>query len=69
MEALAELENMARYAVRYYHNIRADELKWVLVEATGRILPEVGTDLGRYALRELRGRGFMKIISLAPEVL
>ena len=56
VEALAELENMARYAVRYYHNIRADELKWVLVEATGRILPEVGADLGRYALRELRGR-------------
>jgi len=56
VEALAELENMARFAVRYYHNIRADELKWVLVEATGRILPEVGADLGKYALRELRGR-------------
>jgi NADH dehydrogenase len=55
-EALAELENMARYAVRYYHNIQPDDLKWVLVEATGRILPEVGEELGRYAVRELRGR-------------
>ncbi|WP_265736960.1 NAD(P)/FAD-dependent oxidoreductase [Actinacidiphila rubida] len=56
VEALAELENMARYAVRYYHNIRAEDMKWVLVEATDRILPEVGEELGRYAVRELRGR-------------
>ncbi|WSS24448.1 NAD(P)/FAD-dependent oxidoreductase [Streptomyces sp. NBC_01190] len=56
VEALAELENMARFAVRHYHNISADDLKWVLVEATGRILPEVGDALGKYAVRELRGR-------------
>jgi NADH dehydrogenase len=56
VEALAELENMARYAVRYYHNIGTEDLKWVLVEASGRILPEVGDAMGRYALRELRGR-------------
>ncbi|WP_433891415.1 NAD(P)/FAD-dependent oxidoreductase [Streptomyces sp. CA-111067] len=56
VEALGELENMARYAVRYYHNVRADDMKWVLVEATGRILPEVGEEMGRYAIRELRGR-------------
>jgi NADH dehydrogenase len=56
VEALAELENMARYAVRHYHNITADDLKWVLVEATGRILPEVGEELARYAIRELRAR-------------
>ena len=56
VEALGELENMARYAVRHYHNIRAEDLRWVLVEATGRILPEVGETMGKYALRELRGR-------------
>ncbi|WP_431043559.1 NAD(P)/FAD-dependent oxidoreductase [Streptomyces sp. P1-3] len=56
VEALAELEDMARYAVRYYHNITPDDLKWILVEATGRILPEVGEEMGRYAVRELRGR-------------
>ncbi|BBA99136.1 putative NADH dehydrogenase [Actinacidiphila reveromycinica] len=56
VEALAELENMARYAVRYYHNITTDDLRWVLVEASDHILPEVGEALGRYALRELRGR-------------
>ena len=56
VEALGELENMARYAVRYYHNIRPEDMKWVLVEATDRILPEVGVEMGRYAIRELRGR-------------
>ncbi|UWE13151.1 NAD(P)/FAD-dependent oxidoreductase [Actinacidiphila bryophytorum] len=56
VEALGELENMARYALRYYHNVRPEDMKWVLVEATGRILPEVGEELGRYAVRELRGR-------------
>ncbi|GAA3372870.1 NAD(P)/FAD-dependent oxidoreductase [Streptomyces sannanensis] len=56
VEALGELEDMARYAARYYHNIKAEDLKWILVEATERILPEVGEELGRYAIRELRGR-------------
>jgi NADH:ubiquinone reductase (H+-translocating) len=56
VEALAELEDMARYTARYYHNIKPEDLRWVLVEASDRILPEVGEDMGRYAIRELRGR-------------
>jgi NADH dehydrogenase len=56
VEALAELEDMARYACRYYSNVEPDELKWILVEATSRILPEVGLRMGEYAVRELRGR-------------
>ncbi|WP_344265200.1 NAD(P)/FAD-dependent oxidoreductase [Streptomyces sodiiphilus] len=55
-EALAELEDMARHACRYYHNIRPAEQKWILVEAGDRILPELGERMGRYALRELRAR-------------
>lgn len=57
VEAIAELEDMARYALRYYPQVRPDELRFVLVEATGRILPEVGEDMGRYTLDELRQRG------------
>ena len=56
VEALAELEDMARYTSRYYHNIKPADLRWILVEATGRILPEVGDAMGKYAVRELRGR-------------
>ncbi|AZM54109.1 FAD-dependent oxidoreductase [Streptomyces sp. WAC 01529] len=56
VEALGELEDMARYAARYYHNIKAEDMKWILVEATGRILPEVGEEMGKYTVRELRRR-------------
>ncbi|MFG2718899.1 NAD(P)/FAD-dependent oxidoreductase [Streptomyces sp. NPDC048416] len=56
VEALAELEDMARYTARYYHNIKPDDLKWILVEASDTILPEVGEEMGQYAIRELRSR-------------
>ncbi|MEV7727300.1 NAD(P)/FAD-dependent oxidoreductase [Streptomyces sp. NPDC087917] len=56
VEALGELEDMARYAARYYHNIKAEDMKWVLVEASDRILPEVGPEMGIYTVRELRRR-------------
>ncbi|MFJ8466235.1 NAD(P)/FAD-dependent oxidoreductase [Streptomyces swartbergensis] len=56
VEALGELEDMARYAARYYHNIRPEDMKWILVEASDRILPEVGEDMGRYTVTELRRR-------------
>ena len=57
VEALAELEDMARYAARFYPDLRQDELHWYLVEASGRILPEVGEEMGRYTVEELRRRG------------
>ncbi|MET7853699.1 NAD(P)/FAD-dependent oxidoreductase [Streptomyces avermitilis] len=56
VEALGELEDMARYAARYYHNVKRDDMKWILVEATNRILPEVGEEMGKYAVTELRRR-------------
>ncbi|GLW06744.1 NADH dehydrogenase [Microtetraspora sp. NBRC 13810] len=57
VEALAELEDMARDACRYFPRGLAREMRWVLVEATGRILPEVGEEMGRWTLQQLRGRG------------
>jgi NADH:quinone reductase (non-electrogenic) len=56
IEALAELEDMARAALRYYPELRADEMHWVLIEATQRILPEVDPDMGAYTVRELLRR-------------
>ncbi|MDP9395246.1 MAG: NAD(P)/FAD-dependent oxidoreductase [Actinomycetota bacterium] len=57
VEAFAELEDMARDACRYYESVSPEDMRWVLVEATGRILPEVGEDMGRYTLEQLRRRG------------
>ncbi|MEU6664288.1 NAD(P)/FAD-dependent oxidoreductase [Streptomyces sp. NPDC046821] len=56
VEALGELQDMARYASRYYHNVTAEDMKWILVEASDRILPEVGQEMGRYTVSELRRR-------------
>jgi NADH:quinone reductase (non-electrogenic) len=57
VEALAELEDMARFATRYYTRVSADDLRFVMVEATDRILPEVGEDMGKWTVEQLRGRG------------
>ncbi|HYN75426.1 MAG TPA: NAD(P)/FAD-dependent oxidoreductase [Candidatus Limnocylindria bacterium] len=57
IEALGELEDMSRYATRYYRTIKPEDLRWVLVEASDRILPEVGPEMGVYALDQLHERG------------
>jgi NADH dehydrogenase len=57
VEALAELEDLARDACRYYRTVRREDMRWVLVEAVGGILPEIGKGLGEYALERLRRRG------------
>lgn len=56
-EALAELEDMARYASRYYPSIGAGDMTFYLVEAADRILPEVGPEMGEWTLEQLRKRG------------
>jgi NADH dehydrogenase len=54
--ALAELEDMARHAVTDYHNLSPDDLRWILVEATDRILPGEAPELADHTLAELRDR-------------
>jgi NADH:ubiquinone reductase (H+-translocating) len=63
IEALGELENMARFATRYYENIEPSDLRWVLVEAAGRILPEVRPSLGVYTVLQLERRGIEVYLS------
>lgn len=57
VEALAELQDMAHDACRRYPGIDRACLRWVLVEAAGRILPEVGDRMGCYTVELLRRRG------------
>ncbi len=57
IEVLAELEDMARYACRYYQTIEPTDMRWVLVEAAGRIMPEVSPALGHYTVKRLAQRG------------
>ncbi|WHT18722.1 NAD(P)/FAD-dependent oxidoreductase [Crossiella sp. CA-258035] len=57
IEALAELEDMARYATRYYKNVKPEDMNWVLVEAAGRVMPEVSPKMGVYTVETLEERG------------
>jgi len=57
LEALAELQDFAADAMDHYPRARLHGMRWILVEAQDRVLPEVPLDLAEYALRELRGRG------------
>lgn len=56
VEALAELEDMARSACAQLPTVTPDELRWVLVEASDRILPTVVRPLADQAVQTLRAR-------------
>ncbi len=56
VEALAELQAMAEDAAKE-HGLDPAELRWILVEATGGILPELDGRLGAWTVRTLTGRG------------
>lgn len=63
VEALAELQDMAVDALRYYDGLRASDMRWVLVEAAARILPEVSAGLGSYTVEELRRHGIEVLLN------
>ncbi|MFA9401183.1 MAG: NAD(P)/FAD-dependent oxidoreductase, partial [Acidobacteriota bacterium] len=57
LEALAELQDFAADAMEHYPRARLHGMRWVLVEAADRVLPEIDQGLADYAVKELRGRG------------
>lgn len=57
LEALAELQDFAADAMEKYPRARLQGMRWILVEATDRVLPEIDPSLADYAVQQLRGRG------------
>ena len=57
VEALAELSDLVRDALRYYPELRDARQHWVLVDAAPKILPEIPGRLGDYAAELLGKRG------------
>ncbi len=57
VEALAELQDLVRDALRHYPRLRAVPQRWVLVEAGDRILHELPERLGAYVVRLLERQG------------
>jgi NADH dehydrogenase len=57
VEALAELNDMAQAALRWYPALQNVPQRWILVDAAPKILPEIPRRLGEYAARRLARRG------------
>ncbi len=57
VEALAELSDLVRDALRHYPELRGARQRWVLVDAAPKILPEIPSRLGEYAAAQLLRRG------------
>src|SRR6476620_5617956 len=57
VEALAELNDLAHAALRYYPTLRDVKQRWVLVDAAPTILADIPRKLGMYAARKLEQRG------------
>jgi NADH dehydrogenase len=57
VEALAELSDLVRDALRYYPSLRGAPQRWVLADAAPKILSEIPPRLGEYAAHQLEKRG------------
>ena len=57
LEALAELQDFAVDVIERYPRARLHGMRWILLDAADRVLPEVDAPLADYAVNELRGRG------------
>ncbi|OMI33563.1 NAD(P)/FAD-dependent oxidoreductase [Streptomyces sparsogenes] len=56
-ETIGEVEDMARDAAKYYPNVKREDMRFILVDAADKILPEVGPKLGQWGLEHLQKRG------------
>ena len=57
IEAFAELRSAATFLLRYYPEIDFDEVEFHLIEAMGRIMPEVSQKTSEWVIKNLDKRG------------
>ncbi|HUN78839.1 MAG TPA: NAD(P)/FAD-dependent oxidoreductase [Solirubrobacteraceae bacterium] len=57
LEGVAELQGFMGDVIDRYPRCRVQGMRWVLLEARERVMPEVAASLAAFAQRELRGRG------------
>lgn len=57
VEAIAELSDLSKIAIRMYPTLTSSQLNWVLLEAADRVAVEVGPILSRWTLSHLINRG------------
>jgi NADH dehydrogenase len=57
LEGIAELQDFAADVLDLYPRARVHGMRWILVDAKDRVMPEVNPSLAEFASRELRARG------------
>ncbi len=57
VEGVAELQDFMGDVIGLYPRCATQGMRWVLVEAQARVMPEVAPSLAAFTQRELRGRG------------
>lgn len=67
VEAIAELESLARDAVKRYPTLTIHDFRWVLVEAQESLLPGLHPRLARFTEKVLRRRGIEVLVETRLE--
>ncbi len=57
IEGVAELHDFARDALAYYPRCRETGMRWILVEAASRIMPQIQPQLAEFTQNVMRKRG------------
>jgi NADH dehydrogenase len=57
VETVGAIHDFLHHAVRFYANLRAADLRVVIVHPGVHLLPELGEELGTYTTQRLRARG------------
>ncbi|MFD8913294.1 NAD(P)/FAD-dependent oxidoreductase [Streptomyces sp. NPDC059575] len=67
VEAIGEIEDMARDAAENYSGVSREDMRFIMVEAANRILPEMGPDLGVWTMQKLEERGIEVYLNTSME--
>ena len=67
VETVAEMRELIRRALPYYHNIKPDEIRVHLIEFAPRILPTFPADLAEYATKQLGKHGIEVLTSVGTK--
>ena len=63
IECITEMEDLARAAVKNNPRVKQEEVRFVLVEAMGRIMPEVTASQAEWVVEHLRSRGIEVLLN------
>ena len=63
IETLTEIEDMARDAVRENSRLKREDLRFVMIEAMGRVMPEVKPEQAEWVVSSMRARGIEVLLN------